>query len=142
MVLKLVRSIRTPTTTLGKLYVDDIFNCWTLEDIDRELKSSMPLKEIEKKKIKALTAIPTGTYEIVINYSPRFKRQLPLLLNVPGYVGIRIHPGNNSQHTEGCILVGEYLNDNYIKNSTVTFNKLFTLLQNTSKKEKIYITVT
>lgn len=142
MILKLVRTTYTSTTTLGKLYVNDKFNCWTLEDIDRGLLSSTPIKQIQKAKVRSLTAIPKGKYEIIINYSPRFKRQLPLLLNVPGFTGIRIHPGNTAEHTDGCILVGEYLNDNYIKNSTTTFNKLFTLLQNTSKKEKIFIDVT
>ncbi len=142
MLLQLIRTVNTPTTTLGKLFIDGIEYCYTLEDTDRGLTKSMPLEDIKKKKIRALTAIPKGTYQVVISYSPRFKRQLPLLLNVPGYSGIRIHPGNKAEHTEGCILVGEYFNDNYIKNSVNTFNKLFTLLEDISKKDKIHIEVT
>lgn len=82
--------------TPGKLYVDDVFECDTLEDVVRD----------DGVKIWGQTAIPYGTYEVDITYSPRFKQMLPILLNVPNFTGIRIHPGNDVDDTEGCILTG------------------------------------
>lgn len=101
----------------------------------------MSTEEISKKKIKGKTAIPTGTYEVVITYSNRFKRQLPLLLNVKGYSGIRIHSGNTPKDTEGCLLVGQNKMIGKVINSKDTFNKLFKILQERSSKGKIYITI-
>jgi hypothetical protein len=77
------------------------------------------------------TAIPYGTYGVIINWSPRFNRPLPLLLEVPDFSGIRIHPGNTAKDTEGCILVGDGFSADHkaVLNSRVTFNKLFPLLQ-------------
>jgi len=96
MELLLQRDARTEKSTTGKLSVDGVFECYTLEDKDRGLISSMPLEEIMSKKVYGQTAIPTGRYEVTISYSPKFQRMMPLLNGVPGYDEVRIHPGNSN----------------------------------------------
>lgn len=91
--------------TISRLYVNGkLFGCNTLEDTDRGLNQSMDLDEIKKKKVYGQTAIPSGSYECVYTYSNRFKKMLPLLLNVKGFEGIRIHSGNSAKDTEGVFL--------------------------------------
>lgn len=118
MKLLLVREPSGDKCTPGKLYVNGVFECFTLEDKDRKLEAG-------GEKIYGQTAIPRGTYEVIINFSQRFKRDLPLLLNVAGFSGVRIHAGNTSEDTEGCILVGSSRGDQRVNNSRVAFNKLF-----------------
>ena len=77
-----------------------------LEDVDRGLDSRMTLEEIRARKIHGRTAIPVGTFGAIVTHSPRFGVTLPLLLDVPGYQGVRIHAGNTAEDTEGCLLVG------------------------------------
>ena len=107
MKLKLVREVFTSTETLGSLFIDDVFYCYTLEDADRGLKKSMSLKSIQKTKVYASTAIPYGIYNVSVTMSPRFKRIMPEVLGVPGFAGIRIHGGNTHLNSEGCILVAK-----------------------------------
>jgi hypothetical protein len=113
MKLKVKRMIFTGKSTIGELYLDDEFFCYTLEDV------------VRTEKVAGQTAIPTGTYKVVIDDSVRFKRRLPHILDVPNFVGVRIHPGNSDVDTEGCILVGKSYKDNWITESRVTFDKLF-----------------
>ena len=96
--------------TIGKLYMDGKYFCDTLEDQVRDLT--------KERKIPGRTAIPAGVYEIVVNVSPRFKRKLPRLLDVPGFEGILIHRGNTAEDTAGCILVGENRERGKVINST------------------------
>lgn len=121
MKIELERRWKRKGYTIGVLSVNGQRICETVEDEDRGLTADMPLKELQAKKVKGQTAIPTGTYKVVITYSPRFKKQLPLLQNVPGYEGVRIHPGNTAKDTEGCILCGR----NTIKGG-VTDSRLWT----------------
>jgi hypothetical protein len=116
MKLKLVREPSSETTTLGNLYIDGEWFCYTLEDKVREVKYA------------GITAIPIGTYKVVITWSPRFKRQLPLLVDVSGFDGIRIHPGNTHKDTEGCILVGEYVEGEFLYKSKIAFDRLYAIL--------------
>jgi hypothetical protein len=116
MKLKLVRDSSTDDTTIGNLYIENEWFCFTLED------------KVREKKIYGETAIPAGTYKVVITWSPRFKRQLPLLVDVPGFDGIRIHPGNTHKNTEGCILVGEEVQGEYLLRSRAAFDRLYALL--------------
>lgn len=118
MKLRLERLIFTDQSTIGELYVDDVFECYVLED---KLRRGV--------KVYGETAIPSGTYKVILSMSPRFKRVLPLLVGVPGFDGIRIHPGNTAKDTDGCLLVGTEKGPNVIKNSVVAFNKLFKTLQ-------------
>ena len=93
--LNLKRTYPKENYTIGELYIEGEYFCDTLEDTVRD------------EKIAGQTAIPYGKYEIIVNRSPRFKRDLPLLLEVPNFEGIRIHRGNTAKDTSGCILVGE-----------------------------------
>jgi len=94
MELELTRSVKTNKSTIGELTVNGVFECFILEDKDRGLRKDMPISELIVMKIKTRTAIPTGRYEIVVSFSDKFQKMLPLLLDVPAFAGIRIHPGN------------------------------------------------
>lgn len=102
MNLKILRTKFLNTHTVGQLYIDDEFFCFTLEDVVREV----PGKKVEDWKIPNETAIPTGTYEVTLEQSPRFGPDTITLNNVPGFTYIRIHAGNTAADTEGCPIVG------------------------------------
>ena len=123
MKLKLIRKYKCPSYTIGHLYINNKYFCDTLEDKVRQLDSI-------EDKIKHKTAIPKGKYKVVVTMSPRFKRLLPLLLNVPFFEGIRIHRGNNENDTSGCILIGENKIKGKVINSTYYEKKLVELLKN------------
>lgn len=129
MKLKLVRETFTNDSTIGKLYINDAFHCYVLEDAVRDVK------------IKNVTAIPKGTYEVAITFSNRFKQLMPLLLNVPNYEGVRIHWGNYSTDTEGCLLVGSTKAVNMVGNSRTQYAKLLAILSKAIKTEKIHIEI-
>lgn len=116
--LRLERLYKGSKYTIGKLYINDEYFCDTIEDIDRGLKSSMSVEYIKKKKVYAETAIPTGTYKIEMTYSSKFKRILPLLVDVKGFSGIRIHRGNTEKDSSGCIVIGENKVKGRVINST------------------------
>jgi len=100
------RLTMTSTTTTGEMYLNGCFFGFTLEDVVRPFK------------IKHETAIDAGTYEVILTHSKRFKRVMPLLLNVPNFKGVRIHGGNTHKNTSGCPLVAKNrLNDNTIQGS-------------------------
>jgi hypothetical protein len=107
MELILQRRFRGGDYTIGSLYVNGEYFCDTLEDTDRGLTQSMSVEEIKRMKIPHETAIPTGTYRVIVNLSPAKKRMLPRLIDVPGFSGILIHRGNTKNDSSGCILVGE-----------------------------------
>lgn len=106
MKLKLLRNRFHKDYTVGQLYIDDEFFCFTLEDEVRE-KDGEP---VEKWKVKAETAIPRGIYDVVFQDSPKFGPDTLTLLKVPGFSHIRIHSGNTAKDTEGCIIVGYRVN--------------------------------
>lgn len=128
MRLELRRIAKKPTYTIGRLYINEEYFCDTIEDTDRGLNSYMSLEEVKAKKVKGKTAIPTDTYRVKITYSPRFKKDMPLIENVVGFDGIRIHSGNTAEDTEGCIIVGENKVVGKVINSKETYNKLFSIL--------------
>lgn len=104
MELTLLREPSTETATVGRLYLEGEPFCWTLEDpVRADPDPSTPQNEA---KLPGRTAIPAGRYQVILTISPRFKRELPLLLEVPGFSGVRIHAGNRAEDTEGCILPG------------------------------------
>ena len=134
MELKLNRIFLGSSATIGELLVNDKYLCDTLEDRVRP----------EGEKVYGKTAIPEGTYEVKLTYSPRFKKILPEILNVPNFSGIRIHTGNSSKDTEGCILVGTWdgEKEDWVGSSKIAFDKLMSLLEEaTNNKEKVTITV-
>lgn len=112
--LRLIRDTFTTKSTIGKLYVNDIFFCYTLEDVARA----------ENVKIDGETAIPTGVYKVAISNSSRFRRPMPMIFTESNgyelknkgisFKGIRIHGGNKPENTEGCILVAFNKGENSI----------------------------
>lgn len=139
MRLTVLRIANKPTYTIGKLYIDGCYFSDVLEDTDRGLDDSMSVDEILKKKIKGQTAIPTGTYPVKITYSPKYKKNMPLIENVKGYSGIRIHSGNTHKDTEGCLLTGKNKEVGKVLESRKTYNALFKILSET--KEHIIIDI-
>jgi hypothetical protein len=129
MKLYLKRIARKPGYTVGKLYIEDLYVCDTIEDTDRGLRQDMSLPEIKRIKVKDRTAIPTGTYKMTVNVSPSKKRLLPRLLDVPGFEGILIHRGNTEKDSSGCIIVGENKVVGKVINSTGYELKLVELLK-------------
>lgn len=129
MKLTLIRITNKATYCIGKLYIDGVYECDVIEDTDRGLDNSMSVDEILKKKIKGETAIPTGLYKVEITYSPKYKRMMPLLIGVKGYSGVRIHSGNTSKDTEGCLLVGRNTVVGMVTDSRNTYQRLFAKLQ-------------
>ena len=135
--LKLITIFKGPEYTISKLYVDNVPFCDVLEDTVRSLPSYCPNTPNGKncacsQKVYGKTAIPGGTYKVIISYSARFKKILPLLVDVPHFIGIRIHSGNIAEHTEGCLLVGENTVKGKVLNSTATMNRLMPILQNSN----------
>lgn len=115
----------TPDATIGSLSVDGKWLCWTCEDAVREV----PGQPVAAWKVPGKTAIPEGTYHVVVTKSQRFGRSLPELLDVPGFTGIRIHTGNTSADTEGCILPGLTRAGQSVGLSRRAFDQLFTLIR-------------
>ena len=134
------RRTKTKLSTISDVTIDGVFFCFGLEDVDRGLNQSMPLQEIRAKKVFAQTAIPAGRYELIINFSNRFQQYMPLLLNVPGFEGVRIHPGNKAANTEGCLLLGQTEGIDFIGNSRAAYRSFLPKLRAVEKKEKIFIT--
>lgn len=130
MKLVLIRNVLTEESTIGELYVDGIFECFTLEDKTRNIK------------IDGRTAIPIGIYQVIIDFSKRFQKEMPHLLDVPNFTGIRIHSGNTAEDTNGCILVGTTKSENKILQSKIAFTKLFNKLDEAyQKNEEISIEI-
>lgn len=140
MKLKLKRIALKPTYTIGKLYIDDVYFCDTLEDTVRD-KNKNGKFDAGEYKIYGQTAIPYGKYEIKWTYSPRFKRYMPLLMDVPSFSGIRIHSGNTAKDSLGCILVGENSKVGMVLNSRATVNKLYPKIEAACKSGKVYIEI-
>lgn len=146
------RKWKKDTYTIGKLFINGTFFSNTLEDKDRGLTSSMTLEEINKKKIYGQTAIPSGTYEVKLTYSNRFHSRtwgkkyngkVPELLNVKGFGGVRVHPGNKVADTLGCILVGKNSAVGMVTNSQTYYFKLLDnyIVPAINKGEKILLTI-
>ena len=127
--------------TIGKMYIDGDYFCDTLEDRVRDLNKNGKFDN-DETKVAGETAIPYGRYQVVVNMSPRFKRELPRLLNVPNFEGILIHRGNTDKDSSGCILVGENKVKGKVINSTPYEQKLVSILKDVqSKGEEIWITI-
>lgn len=147
------RKWKKDTYTIGKLYINGVYFCNTLEDKDRGLKQKDPLSFIRTKKVYGETAIPTGIYRITMDVvSPKYsavswyynlcKGRMPRLLNVPGFEGILIHPGNTALDTYGCILVGKNTVVGKVTDSKNTFAKLYKQMKAArDKNEEITIEI-
>ena len=132
MKLILTRHARRADYTIGRLEDENGKKiCDTLEPTWRDYKGG-------ELKIPKKSAIPEGTYRVVTTYSLRFRKYLPLLVGVPGFEGVRIHAGNTSRDTEGCILVGQNLQVGKVLWSRITMEKLMKLIEN---EKEIYLTI-
>lgn len=141
MKLRLVRRFFADTYTVGTLYINDVRFCDTLEDKNRDLNKNGKFDGGEKK-VYSETAIPFGAYEVVLTRSPKFGRDLPRLLNVPGFEGVLIHRGNTPKDTAGCILVGENKAKGKVLNSTKYEVELVKRCREAQlRKEKIIIMI-
>ena len=149
MELRLRRIARMETYTIGRLYVDGVYFCDTIEDKDRGLKQSLPASVNKAMKKAGATAIPTGKYQVTLKIkSQRFSQRkqyefcggyLPRMINVPAFEGVLIHIGNTAKDTEGCILVGRNTKVGKVLDSGVTFRALYAKLK--EAKGYIYITI-
>lgn len=122
MELTIIRYDFLPDRTFGKLYIDGEYWCETLEDRERNLYDYMSVEEIKQKKVYGETAIPYGKYEVKMTYSIKYEKELPQILNVPGFAGVRIHNGSFPEHSLGCILIGRRLNDMLTDSRVTTSN--------------------
>ncbi len=139
MEIKLIRESFGDTFTEGKLLIDNVFECYTVEDTDRKMEEDLTVK------VNGKTAIPRGRYEVVLSMSNRFKKVLPEVLNVPGFTGIRIHAGNSSIDTEGCIILGSVnakVDDDWIGGSKIALTQFMAKLETAKENnEKVYIEI-
>lgn len=143
MKLTLKRKSLGDKYTVGDFFIDGRFFCNTIEDTVRELPTICPYTSKGqsckcKKKVYAQTAIPAGMYKVTMEYSPRFKRKLPLLHNVPHFIGILIHSGNDETASAGCLIVGNNTIKGKVTNSRVTSDKLNAIL---SKETQVTIEI-
>lgn len=153
MKIELERRWKKATYTIGRLYVDGVFFCETLEDRDRGLKQTDPITTIKTRKVYGETAIPSGTYAVAMNVtSPKYaavswywqlcQGKMPRLLAVPGFDGILIHPGNSALDSFGCILVGRNTKVGRLTESKATFQKLYKAMAKAVKRgEEITIVI-
>jgi hypothetical protein len=121
MQLSLERLWKSDVCTIGRLTVDGNHDYFTLEDVEREIDGRL----VQEWKVDGKTAIPRGKYKVEITYSPRFHRYMPEILNVPGFKGVRIHPGNTHVDTEGCLLVGMSKGPDCIYESRKAYDRLY-----------------
>ena len=141
MNLTLKRLNLTPNYTEGELYVNGVYFCKTLEDTNRDLNKNGQFDNNEKK-VYGETCIPYGKYKVILSYSPKFKRELPEILEVPDFQGIRIHRGNKISDTLGCVLCGEKVKNGYLSNSTPYEIKLVDLLKQANlRNEESFIEI-
>jgi len=135
MELILERKELNDKSTIGELSINGVTECYILEDAVRDIK------------IDSKTAIPYGRYKIIVTKSVRFSKMaghdvyLPLLLNVPGYEGVRIHSGNKPEDTEGCLLPGTTKGTNQVLNSKTAFIKLNDKINEALKIGEVWITI-
>ena len=153
MKLRLDRKYKKATYSIGKLYVDGVYFCDTVEDKDRGLTDKDSLEKIKATKVYAKTAIPTGIYKITMSViSPKFSQKpyykafcngkLPRILNVKGFDGILIHKGSNADSSAGCIIVGKNTVVGGVTNSQFYFEKLYKLLAEAQQRgEQIEIEI-
>lgn len=134
MELNLNRDKKLSHATTGMLDIDGIFECYICEDVVRDPGA---------EKVPGKTAIGAGRFEIAITWSERFKRRLPLLMNVPNFTGIRIHSGNTELDTDGCLLPGKNreAEAGTVQLSVLAFNALFEKIDEALKREKVFITI-
>ena len=134
--------------TISRVFLDGVrFGdgrnyCSCLEDEDRGLTSEMSVDEIMKKKVYGKTAIPTGRYKVTMSYSPKFKKDMPLINAVKGFTGIRMHSGNTAEDSLGCLLFGANTEKGKVTNSRYWTALITGIIKAALERgESVYITV-
>lgn len=145
------RNYKYPKYTVGEVYVNGNFYCYSMEDTDRGLRVDMPMRYLKERKVYGATAIPCGSYEVIIDWSPKFKMYLPhvmyrngegKLVEVPGFSGIRLHAGNTAEDTLGCIMFGDWRGSASLVKSKPYTNNLIDMIRNArSGKEKVILEI-
>jgi hypothetical protein len=125
MIVKLIRKEFTEQSTIGEVFINGKFLCYSLEDKDRGLNDSDQIELIALNKVHSKTAIPYGTYQCGFTMSNRFQRVLPEVYSVKGFRGIRIHSGNKPEDSEGCILLGMSKQKDFIGESRTALSNFF-----------------
>lgn len=139
MKIELIRTYNCKTYCIGHLYVDGIYVCDTIEDVDRGMTQTMPDVQLKKLKVALQTAIPTGMYRVTLGVvSPKFSQKpyyrnfcggrVPRLLNVPAFDGILIHMGSTEKSSAGCLIVGYNTIKGRVTDSQKAFEKLYNIL--------------
>lgn len=142
MELGIVRKIFTAESTIGDFMINDVRYYYSLEDVDRQRQNDGSIIPWTRDlKIPRETAVPYGRYEVITNYSARFKKVMPLLLNVQDYEGVRVHSGNTDENTEGCPLIGYTRSHNFVGESRRAFEDFMPRLFAALKKGKVFITI-
>lgn len=139
MEIEVIRNTFTDKSTISDVFIDGEHECFILEDKDRGLIDAWPIEQINKSKIFGITCIPYGHYKVIVTKSERFSKlrghdvYLPLLLNVKGFEGVRIHSGNRPEDTEGCLITGTDKGIDVVNNSVTAFIKLNDKINNALK---------
>ena len=137
MRIKVLRTTEADTSTEGKLFIGGVQECYSLEDKDRHLEDG-------GEKVYGETAIPRGKYKVSITFSNRFQKDLIYIHDVPQFTGVRIHSGNSSKDTEGCIIVGSINkqdDDDWVGGSRVAYRKLHVAVKEALKNEEVTIEI-
>lgn len=143
MTIRIDRKWKKAEYTISRVYINGrYFGCNALEDTDRGLLQTMQITELQRRKIKGKTAIPRGYYDVRITYSPKYKRMMPLVVDVPAFSGIRMHPLNKPEDSEGCIGYGKNDKVGWISNSKYWTDKICRLIETAlNKGEKVTLIV-
>ena len=142
MEIEVIRRHLKETYTIGRMFIDKVYFCDTLEDKVRDLRdlnNDGDFDDPGEGKIYGETAIPCGRYQVIVTYSPKFQKRLPELFKVPGFKNIRIHAGTNPKHTEGCVLIGENKEKGRLVNGPYYQTRLVQMMDETG--DKIFITI-
>lgn len=136
MNLTLKRDPPSDKSTISELDINGVWECYTLEDVDRFLEKG-------GIKIPGRTAIPRGIYRIILDWSDRFKCLMFLLLDVPGFTGVRIHAGNTAENTEACLLTGQTKEEDFVGQSVAALKNLsLKILSAMLRGESVWIEIT
>lgn len=142
MKIEIIRQVFTEFSTIGQMFINGDYFGYTLEDVDRQRQADGTIIKWSKDLKKAgETAIPYGRYEVITNYSPRFKKVMPLIKDVPNFSGVRIHSGNEHTDTEGCPLIGFTKSDNFVGQSKMAFTSFMKLLRAGLKLGVVILTI-
>ena len=143
MTIRIDRKWKKAEYTISKVYINGrYFGCNALEDTDRGLLQTMQITELQRRKIKGKTAIPRGYYDVRITYSPKYKRMMPLVVDVPAFSGIRLHSLNKPEDSEGCIGFGKNDKVGWISDSKYWTDKICRLIETAlNKGEKVTLIV-